>query len=279
MTSAAGTVRTAVVPRRPREPGPSRRAGVTLASQVAAVLAFLALWQVVATRGSLASSLPTPGETASALAALAGTAAFWAAVGDTLTSVGLGLAISLVVALPLGVVIGSGRVAFLSTRLTIDVLRTIPPVTLVPLALLLYGPTLQYTLLLIVFGTIWPLLLQAIYAVREVDPVARDMARAYRLGPWLRFQALLVPSSLPFLVTGLRIAATIALLLSVTAELLGNAPGLGNEILLAQTNGLVPQVYAYVLVTALVGLAINGLLLVLQRRLLFWHGDFRGTAR
>lgn len=278
MTSA-GTVRTAVVPRRRHEPGPSRRAAVTLASQIAAVLAFLALWQSVATRGSLASSLPTPGETASALVALAGTAEFWAAVGDTLTSVGLGLAISLVVALPLGLLIGSGRFAFLSTRFTIDVLRTIPPVTLVPLVLLLYGPTLRYTLLLIVFGTIWPLLLQAIYAVREVDPVARDMARAYRLGPLLRFRALLVPSSLPFLVTGLRIAATIALLLSVTAELLGNAPGLGNEILLAQTNGLVPQVYAYVLVTALVGLAINGVLLVLQRRLLFWHGDFRRNAR
>lgn len=239
--------------------------------------AFLLGWQLVSERGSLRESLPAPVEVGRALVSEARSGALAASAGETLTSWSVGLLLALAAALPLGLAIGSSRLAFLSSRLTIDVLRTIPPVTLVPLAVLVYGPTLRMKLVLIVYGTLWPLLLQIIYAVREVDPVARDMARAYRISAALRWRMLLLPSALPFLLTGLRVGATLALLLSIGAEIIGDAPGLGRSITQAQIAGLSAQAYAYVVATAGLGIVVNGVLVAAQRRLLFWQGAGRAA--
>jgi ABC-type nitrate/sulfonate/bicarbonate transport system permease component len=246
--------------------------------QLGVLVAFVLLWQAAAAGDRFGGAVPGPGAVAAAAAELARTAAFWSAIGDTGIGWALGLLLSFLVAVPVGVLIGSTRAALLSTRLTIDVLRTIPPVTLIPLAVLLYGPTLEMKLLLIGYGTVWPLMLQVVYAVREVDPVARDMARAYRLPLTVRWRRLLLPSSLPFVFTGLRVGATIALLLSVGAEIIGDAPGLGRALVLAQISSRPAQAYVYVVVAALLGVAVNALLLSVQRRVLFWHGDYRSRT-
>lgn len=255
--------------------GRTRPAVPPVVVQALVVAGALVLWQVVVDRGTLGRALPGPVEVAGALAGEVATAGFWSALGATAAGWALGLLLAVLVAVPLGVLVGSTRFAFRSTRLTIDVLRTIPPVTLVPLAVLVYGPTLSMKLLLVVYGTVWPLLLQVVYAVREVDPVARDVARAYRLRPGVRFRAVLLPGAVPFLATGLRIAATVALLLSIGAEIIGDAPGLGRALTLAQLDGRAAAAYAYVAVAALAGLAVNAGLVAVTRRLLFWHGDVR----
>lgn len=267
----AATTAPADLPRVRRE----RRAVPAVVPQAGAVLVFVLLWQLVASRGGFGNALPGPAAVARAATTEVRTELFWSSVGSTAASWSLGLLLSLVIALPVGLLVGSSRGALLSTRLTIDVLRTIPPVTLIPLAVLVYGPTLSMKLLLVVYGTVWPLLLQVLYAVREVDPVARDMARAYRLPAAVRWRFLLLPSSLPFLLTGLRIGATLALLLSVGAEIIGDAPGIGRALVLAQISSRPDDAYVYVVVAALLGILVNSALLLAQRRLLFWHGDFR----
>lgn len=255
-----------------------RRALPAVVPQAGAVLVFVLLWQLVAARGSFGTALPGPAAVARAATEEVRTELFWSSIGSTAASWSLGLLLSLAIALPVGLLVGSTRGALLSTRLTIDVLRTIPPVTLIPLAVLVYGPTLEMKLLLVVYGTVWPLLLQVVYAVREVDPVARDMARAYRLPATVRWRSLLLPSSLPFLLTGLRIGATLALLLSIGAEIIGDAPGIGRALVLAQISSRPDDAYVYVVVAALLGILVNSVLLLAQRRLLFWHGDHRGRS-
>jgi ABC-type nitrate/sulfonate/bicarbonate transport system permease component len=225
--------------------------------------------------GVAPSAVPSPTRTLAELRTLAGTSALWTAVGQTSTAWLIGIGICTLAGIPLGLLIGASRIATDSTRLTIDFVRNIPPVALVPLGLLLWGPTRNMVLLLVVSGTIWPIVIQSIYASRQSEPQLRDMARVFHLGRRWWLTHIFLPGVTPFGMTGLRVAATICLLLAVTGELFGGAPGVGTQIQNAQIGNDNPQMYAYVVVAALLGLLVNSLIWIAQRRLLSWHPSFR----
>src|ERR1700721_2109130 len=211
-------------PDRPH-PGPSRpvarpkpaarRPGARIAYRVAAIAAALALWQAAVASGLVsAAAVATPTDIVRAAGSIVGTHAFGTALLDTIVSWAEGFLISLVVAIPLGLALGSSDLAYRLSRFTIDFLRTIPPVALIPLVLLLYGATPKMAFVLIVFGSTWPVLLQAMYVVHQVDPAARDGARAHRLRRRDRIRSLILPSAAPFIATGIRLAATLRLVLA-----------------------------------------------------------------
>src|SRR5690606_19842522 len=120
-------------------------------------------------------------------------------------------------------------------------LKPIPGVALIPLALLLWGPTEGVKLALIVFGAVWPLLTQLVYGLREVPGTALEMAKVYRLSRSQRLRRITLPSVLPFTLTGLRISVTIALIIAIVTEYIVGMPGLGSLLALAQLNGVVDQ--------------------------------------
>ncbi len=243
------------------------------------ILGVLVIWQVLVVTGVLSTfAVAEPTAILRALGSLIPTAPFWSAVGDTLHTWGIGLTISLTIAVPIGVLLGSSHRAYRLVRVTIDFLRTIPPVAVLPLALLLYGATERMVLVLVVFGSVWPLLLQSMYGVHQVDPVSRDVARSYQFRRRELVFGVILPAAAPFIATGIRIAATVSLLLVVGAELLGGASGLGLSIALAQQSQQIPAMYAFVVVTAVLGLLLNLGLLRLERRILSWHSPYRGRA-
>ena len=94
--------------------------------------------------------------------------------------VAIGLAIAMVAGIALGVVIGSVPMLRKATNSTIEFLRPIPSVALIPLAVLLYGTDMRATLLLVVYASFWQVLVQVLYGVQDVDPVARETSRSYR---------------------------------------------------------------------------------------------------
>jgi ABC-type nitrate/sulfonate/bicarbonate transport system permease component len=220
--------------------------------------------------------LPPTSRIAAALADEAGTAQFWTAVRDTLVGWALGLLIAVVAGVLIGVVIGSIPALRAITASTVEFLRPIPSVALIPLAVLLYGTDLRSTLLLVVYAAFWQVLVQVLYGVADVDPVADETARSYRLGPWARVRYLLWPTALPYVLTGVRLAAAVALILAVTTELIIGAPGLGAQIGIAQSSGAVPTMYALVVVTGLLGVAINLAARSAEHRFLGWHQSVRG---
>jgi ABC-type nitrate/sulfonate/bicarbonate transport system permease component len=249
-----------------------RRLPARLACAVSAVGCAQAL---VSTGVISSSAVSAPSAIIRALGALIPTGGFWSSTGATIASWAIGLAISLAVAVPVGLALGGSDLAYRMSRFTIDFLRTIPPVALIPLVLLLYGATPTMALVLIVFGSVWPVLLQSMYGVHQVDPVARDVARAYQFRRREVVRDVVLPSAAPFIATGIRIAATMSLLLAVGAELIGGAPGLGQSISAAEENGTIPQMYAYIVVSAVLGVLINLALLRLERRTLRWHPAHR----
>jgi len=222
--------------------------------------------------------LPPFSEMMRALAGELGRPAFWTAVGETVKAWGLGLLIAIVVGVGLGLLIGSVPLLRRATSSTIEFLRPIPSVALIPLAILMFGTKIQSSLLLIVYASVWQVLIQVLYGVQDVDPVARETARSYRFGAVAYLRYVLWPTALPYVMTGVRLAATVALVLAITAELVIGSPGLGSEIAVAQSSGAVATMYALVIVTGVFGVLVNLVARGLERRTLSWHPSLRAET-
>ncbi|WP_460773101.1 ABC transporter permease [Microbacterium sp. GXF7504] len=246
---------------------------------VVGILLFLGVWEIASRTGLVNGTyLPPPTEVIPQLFVIATFPDFWAAVGDTVLVWGLGLIIALVLACVLGVVIGLSPFLRRATHSTVEFLRPIPSVALIPLAVLLFGTRLESTLLLVVYAAFWQIFIQVLYGVADVDQVAMSTARSYGFSKWQRIRDVVFPTALPYLMTGVRLASAIALILAVTGQLIIGTPGLGTEIAFAQNAGNYAIMYALTIATGLLGVLINLGARALERRLLSWHTSVRGEV-
>jgi ABC-type nitrate/sulfonate/bicarbonate transport system permease component len=243
------------------------------------VAAVLVLFDVLPRIGVLPRDhFPPISETLGKLADLLGESAFWEAVLNTLKGWALGLGIAAVLAIPLGIVIGSNQLLYRSLRGLIEFLRPIPSVALIPLAILVYGTGLKSKVFLAAFASFWQVLVATLYGVQDVDPVATDTARSFGFSRVQRLFRVTLPSALPYIATGLRIASSVSLILTVTAELVIGSAGLGRSINVARSGGNEELMYALILATGVLGLVLNTLFVRLERRLLHWHPSQRGAG-
>lgn len=245
------------------------------------VAVLFAFFESVTRTGVISpSSFPPPSLMLVSLGHELGTLAFWTAVGQTVQGWGYGLLIATAIGVPAGMAVGASGLAYQAFRLPIEFLRPIPSVALIPLAILVFGISLTSKLFLVVFAAFWPIFIQSLYGVRDVDRIAMDSARCLGL-PWRsRIRHVLLPSTLPYLATGLRISSAVALILSVTAELVIGVPGLGQQISVAREGGDVRLMYALIIATGALGWALNIVFATGERRVLHWHpSQRRGAGR
>ena len=246
--------------------------------QCAAVIVLLLLWQLASSTGLVSeASVASPRLVGRAILDLCVSREFWNDLGATLRSWALGLTLSAAVGIPMGLVLGSSDFIYRSLRVTVEFVRATPPVALIPLLLLMYGATQQMAVMLIVIGSVWPILMQTMYGVHQVDPLIRDVAASYRLRRRDRVLRVQLPAVAPFIVTGLRIAATMSLLMAIGAELIAGAPGIGYMAGVAQADGDLGKVYAFIVVTAMLSILINRGMRSAERRLLRWHPSHRSA--
>jgi len=246
---------------------------------VLGIVGFLAAWEVACRSGLVDDRyVPPASRVLVATVQYLGEGEFWRALGRTMSGWAIGLAIAAAAAIVLGIVIGSSDALRRATHSTIEFLRPIPSVALIPLAVLVFGTSLRSTLLLVVYAAFWQVLIQVLYGVGDVDPVASDTAKSYQLGRAARIRYLVWPTALPYVMTGLRLAAAVALILAVTAELVIGGGGLGELISLAQSGGAIDKLYALILVAGLLGVAINVGMRAVERRTLAWHISVRGEV-
>ncbi|NEK59418.1 ABC transporter permease [Geodermatophilus sabuli] len=203
----------------------------------------------------------------------------WQPLGDTLQGWALGLGLALLIGVPLGIAIGSVYLVFMGSRSILEFLRPVPSVALIPLAVLVFGAGLESKVFLAAFAATWPILLQTLYGVRDVDPTAMDTARSFGIGRAQRLWRVTLPSALPYIATGVRISSSVALILAVTAELVLGIDGLGQVINVARQSGAVENMYGLIIATGLLGWGLNGIMTLLERRLLRWHPSVRGATR
>jgi ABC-type nitrate/sulfonate/bicarbonate transport system permease component len=275
MTAATATAETQPAPRSRPRVGSLGEATLVVLSIVAA----LAIWEVVSRTGLISQTdLPSMSTTMRELWELMHTRAFWSDFLYTLRGWALGLAIATALAVPIGILLGSSDFAASAFRVPIEFLRPIPSAVVIPLLFLTFGTSLKSELFLAAFGAFWPLLVQTIYGVRDVDPVTIDTARSFGVGRLERLWRITLPSALPYVATGLRIASSVALILAFTAELFMGTPGLGQATNYASSYALTDQLYAIAIATGFLGLAVHLFMSGLERRLLRWHPSQRRAS-
>ncbi|MCZ7373636.1 ABC transporter permease [Micromonospora sp. WMMC250] len=238
---------------------------------------FLVVWQLIPTLGLVNPLyLPYVTDVLVRLFEQLVDLAFWRRLGSTMTSWAIGLTVATLAAVVLGTVVGLVPFLRRATHTAVEFLRPIPSVALIPLAVLLFGIQMQAALVIIIYASFWQVFVQVIYGVADVDAVARDTARSFGLTRREQLSHLVLPTTLPYLMTGLRLAAAVALILAVTAEMVIGNPGLGRMIELSRSAGDAAGLYALVVVTGLLGLTVNLVFRFVERRVLSWHQSVRG---
>ncbi|MFV2175502.1 ABC transporter permease [Actinomadura sp. LOL_016] len=250
------------------------RAG-RLLTQIAGVAVAGLIWHLFAHGPGRHVELPTPVQVLGRLAELAGTAEYWQAIGGTLLTAVIGLALSILIGVPVGLFNGSDKRVAMSSQFVIDFMRTIPPVAVMPLLLLVLGGTTSMALVLIMLGAVWPLIVQSTYAMQQVSPQLKMVGTAFHLTRRERIRSIYVPSALPFLMAGVRVAAVLSLLLAVVAEFFGSVEGVGRGLSRTLESNDSVAMFVYSATTALMGMLLNAVILLGQRRLLRWHPSVR----
>lgn len=259
----------------PAPPGSGRSVG-SLAWKIftpaAAILAFLALWEIAPRIGLVDRVfLPPFSEVTETFIELVGNGQLWEHVSASLSRALLGFAIAVAVAIPLGVAIAWYRPVAEFLNPILELFRNTAALALLPVFILILGIGETSKVALVVYASAFPILLNTISGVRTVDPLLIKSARSLGLSPVRLFQKVILPASVPTIFTGLRMAAASSILVLIAAEMVGAKAGLGYLITASQLNFQIPEMYAGIVTIALVGLAFNGVIVAVERRLSRWR--------
>ncbi|WP_250556111.1 ABC transporter permease [Pseudonocardia lacus] len=242
------------------------------------LVGFLALWELVSRTGLVRREfLPPPSEVGARLGELvASDAAFRADVLATLLAWLIAIGLATAIAVPVGLVLGQVEFLRRATQTLVEFLRPIPSVALIPLAVVLLGSGPSSKISLAVYASVWPILFNTVYALGEIEPQRIEAARSFGLKRMAVLRRVALPSAAPFVMTGIRLSAAIALIVVVTTELLtgGQGGGLGQFITIARSGGgAMDVVLAGALTAGIIGYVVNFGLERAQRQWLGWSEE------
>ncbi|OYN91106.1 ABC transporter permease [Parenemella sanctibonifatiensis] len=208
---------------------------------------------------------------------IAGVVEFWFTgpgaedLASSMRNVGLGFIIGAAAAVLLGLVIG--QLWWVRTALTpgLEFIRAIPATALIPFAMVIFGLGDTMKVIIIALGAFFPILLTVIDGARSVSQEAIDTAKAYQINGLSRQLRVIIPSVLPRAVAGIRIAIPLALIVMVTSEMTGSSVGIGTVLIEAQDSFNQVSVWAVIVLLGLLGMVLNGLFWLVERRILGWH--------
>ncbi|ESW84629.1 ABC transporter permease [Mesorhizobium sp. M0644] len=247
------------------------RAGIRFLSRYGVLIAFLAIWQVSSSAGWVNAAVLPPIDMI--VAALWKGLAGGTLLGDiaiSLQRAGLAFAAAVLVAIPLGLFMGQVRAVETALDPILQVFRQTSALALYPVFILLLGLGEASKVFVIFWATLFPLLLNTIGGVKQVDPKLLEMARVYGARQLTVFRRVVLPGAVPSIFVGLRLSATTALLLLIASEMIGANKGIGFQVMNAQYNFQIPLMFAAIVILAGLGLIANQALVSLQRRLCRW---------
>jgi ABC-type nitrate/sulfonate/bicarbonate transport system permease component len=196
------------------------------------------------------------------------------ATANLLPSVGRMLAgwvIGAVAGITLGVAIGRLPLLADLTEPIVHFARAVPAPVILPVFLFVFNIGTPMEVAAIVFGVIWPVLLNSIDGARHVHPGHLETARAFRIPPATRLARIILPSAAPKILAGLRLSLALALVLMIVSEFVGSTNGIGREMLEDQSVFNVPGMWGVVVLLGLLGLVLNAAFGLLERRVLAWQ--------
>jgi ABC-type nitrate/sulfonate/bicarbonate transport system permease component len=192
-------------------------------------------------------------------------------LGISLWRAALGYGLAAAVGVALGIATGYWRRIHEASEITLELARAVPPPAIIPLAMVFLGIGDALKVFIIFFACLFPVMINTIDGVRGADPVLIATARTFGASRLRTVWSVILPAAAPTIMTGLRIATAIALILTVISEMIGATSGIGYFILGSQRTLNVNQMYAGILVLALTGYAINRAFLLADERVMAWH--------
>jgi ABC-type nitrate/sulfonate/bicarbonate transport system permease component len=242
--------------------------------QISSLLFFFLIWEAVS-RGGLVNPLFL-----SAPSAVLATVIRLLLSGELITHISVslyralaGFLIGAIIAVPHGILIAWFRTVEDATNPLVELFRPIPAVALIPVALLWFGIGDGSKIMVIAFACYFPIILNTISGVRGVDVNLLKVARLFGASRMQTLTKIILPSSFPFIMTGLRVGVAVALILLITTEMIGARSGLGFMIIDAQYTFKTERMFAGILTIGVIGFLLNGLMVAIERRLTKWKRE------
>jgi len=214
--------------------------------------------------------IPTPWATLLAGQKLASEGRLAAALGDSLITFGGGYGLSVLVAIPVGLVMGVFAPVGKTLEIYVYALAAMPRVAFIPLVIVFLGLGFEAKIFIVFLGAVMPVLLNTYAGVLAVDKELIEMARSVRAGSWQIFTRIVLPGAVPFIIVGLRIGATIGLINTVVAELYTAVRGLGGLLAIYGNTFRMAEYFVVVIILAIIGVVVSEGLRHLENRLVRW---------
>ncbi|RKN07382.1 ABC transporter permease [Streptomyces radicis] len=239
-------------------------------------LVLVTLWWAASATGVLTPDvLASPGAVAGAVVELWGDGQLPEALATSLTRSGTGLLIGLTAGLTLGVITGFTRLGDELLDSSLQILRTIPFLALVPLFMVWFGINEIAKILLIAVATTFPMYVSTSSGVRSVDPKLVEAMRSFGMGRLALVREVVLPGALPSLLAGLRLSMTLSVIALIAAEEINTTAGIGYLMVQAGNFARTDILAVCILVYGLLGLCADVIVRVLERLLMPWRGAAR----
>jgi ABC-type nitrate/sulfonate/bicarbonate transport system permease component len=235
------------------------------------IVAVLALVQYLVASGYIRRSfLPLPTDVATTLWDIFSGSDFAGPLASTLMLLAIGYVLAIIIGVGLGLLMGTSQHCYNLFEPLIESLRPIPKAALVPALMLFLGLGMEMKVTSVVLASFFPILLNTIQGVHGVDPVLVATGRTFGASRAAIVLKIILPSSIPYILAGARVALAIALLTTILAEMLTGNGGLGSLILDHQRSFRVRQMYSWLVVLACLGMCLNFAADYLERRMVPW---------
>ncbi|MGE7759091.1 ABC transporter permease [Peribacillus sp. NPDC097895] len=239
--------------------------------QTVAIFLLLVLWEVAPRIGLVDSTFFPPfSKVAEGWWGLVISGDLYAHFQASIRRSFFGFGLAILIAIPLGLIIGWYPLANELLNPVLELFRNTAALALLPVFILLLGIGETSKVTIVLFACTFPILLNTINAVRNVDPLLIKSAKSMGLPSYKLFYKVILPASIPTIFTGIRMAGTASILVLIAAEMVGAKEGLGYLINYAQMNFQIPQMYAGIITISLLGFILNYLLVSLERKFSSW---------
>ncbi|WP_211238073.1 aliphatic sulfonate ABC transporter permease SsuC [Derxia gummosa] len=239
---------------------------------------LIAVWQFASQSGWLSTRvLPAPSAVARAAWELAFTGELWGHVGTSTLRALSGFAVGGGIGLVLGLLTGSLRTAETLLDTSIQMIRNIPPLALIPLVILWFGIDEGAKLFLVSLGVFFPVYANTFHGIRSVDPQLIEMARSYGLTRWALYREVILPGALPSILVGVRFSLGLMWVILIVAETISAQRGIGYMTMNAREFLQTDIVLVGILLYALLGKLADLIARALERRLLRWNPNYRSA--
>jgi ABC-type nitrate/sulfonate/bicarbonate transport system permease component len=233
--------------------------------------ALMLLWQLSALYWVQSTNWPPFTQVLRALAEGLHSGELLQVFGSSLVRMATGFAIGCVAGVAVGLAMAHSRWLHAALSPLVELLRPIPIPALVPPLILLLGLDDAMKITVVAFSVFFPVLINTVAGVRSVDPVALQVARTFQAGGWRTVASVVLPAALPYITAGMRVALALALIVTVVAEMIAGSAGIGYYLMTMQYAMRAGDMYASILLLALLGYVLNRGMLAIERRLLHWY--------